>query len=89
MFGYNGECKAACPLGTYPNTTSNYICINCPSYCSTCDYTMICTTCISDTMFNPYDSLCYKICPPGYYGDKFSNLCTKCHSSCLTCYGPT
>lgn len=39
--------------------------------------------------FSPYDNLCHKPCPPAYYGDTSTYVCTTCDTSCLTCYGPT
>jgi proprotein convertase subtilisin/kexin type 5 len=28
-------------------------------------------------------------CVDGYYFDRISNSCLKCHALCMTCYGPT
>lgn len=89
MYGYNGKCISSCPITTYPDITINPICINCPSFCDTCDNTGICTTCTINSYFNPLDNLCYKPCPSLYYADNTTNICTKCDITCLTCYGPT
>ena len=88
MYGYAGQCVAACPLRTYAD--SNLICQDCPTvFCLTCDSSGACAACSSDSFYDPDDSLCYQTCPAGKYGNQEYGVCIACHSDCLTCAGST
>lgn len=89
MYGYNGVCLASCPLGTYPDTTTIPLCMNCPSFCETCDQTGNCISCVVGSYFSPYDNLCHNPCPGGFYGNPVTLVCAACDPTCLTCHGPT
>jgi hypothetical protein len=88
------QCVPACPGGQFPDVMS-FSCLPCNSICSNCS--LVSTNCTACTLVSSvipvylYNSTCNTNCPSGLYPnstDTKNRLCSKCHSYCLTCYGP-
>lgn len=66
-------------------TTPERKCIECPTGCSTCTSSTVCTACIATYFMS--GTLCVNPCPDGTYGDIGTGNCENCHSTCKTCTG--
>ena len=86
---YQNKCLAACPTGTYSDTSK--LCQNCDSSCYTCNGGLAtncsaCNTTGTSKYFIAGNNTCMSACPTGYYADTSFN-CQNCDSSCYTCNG--
>ncbi|XP_011405480.2 PREDICTED: furin-1-like [Amphimedon queenslandica] len=86
---HNGSCPAPCS----PHQFYNFAlasCGDCPMNCSSCSNETYCTRCLSGFYLNARGE-CYPQCATGTVQNPLSGQCesTKCHSTCLTCVGPS
>ncbi len=85
-------CYQPCPDGYY-YTNNNTNCTRCNLTCIICTDQLTCSSCTLNGTYKAYllGTLCYSICPDGYYGDTNygmgPNLCLACDSTCATCTG--
>lgn len=81
-----GTCTGTCGTGRY---SSNNVCYDCPSHCSACSSSTVCTQCQHvlgvDYFLNA--SSCLVNCPSGTYADTGSLTCVACTAPCATCSG--
>ena len=94
----NSICYSSCPANTYSN-----LCLPCDSSCLTCmgssansclscsspyfyhlNFTSCLTSCNKGELSNNYNMTC-TVCPSGQVA--YYQICTPCHSTCLTCNG--
>lgn len=83
------QCVAECPPSNIPNPVTRK-CMSCPNNCQTCGQNG-CAQCTSSHYL--FNNTCYIACPAFTYESTVpgsGNLtCGVCHSTCLTCKGPT
>ncbi len=46
----------------------------------------LCTACAKGFFIK--DTICYTICPDGFFGDLTLSKCVLCDASCIKCNGP-
>lgn len=76
----NSSCVSSCPAFYYPDAT-NHICGQCDSSCLTCSgqYAENCTSCSSTATLRYWLlSMCWSVCPGGYYSNDTINACVIC-----------
>uniref|UniRef100_A0A8C6Q3I3 Proprotein convertase subtilisin/kexin type 5b n=1 Tax=Nothobranchius furzeri TaxID=105023 RepID=A0A8C6Q3I3_NOTFU len=81
-FRQGGSCVETC-------SESTKICERCDPSCSQCfgPGNRNCLSCRGSYVFMKQWRRCLKSCPLGYYKDKRSTTCSKCHPTCKTCSG--
>jgi proprotein convertase subtilisin/kexin type 5 len=82
------DCASTCPDGYYPDSTDG-ICYKCYYRCAKCsEYDINNPTCDLCGGNRNNDASCS--CDDGFYEKEIQSInCGACHSSCLTCSGPT
>lgn len=65
------------------------VCEHCDPSCTQClgHGNRNCLSCRSGYVYMAHWAQCLQKCPDGYYNDKYSNSCHKCHPTCKTCSG--
>ena len=104
QFGNSGNqtCSSICPAQQYPNITTK-MCTDCPTTCTACSNSTVCTSCIPTAAFSvvtkacyswcnsslqySYGGNCFNNCPDGSYLDYTNVYCQACNSLCRTCFG--
>ena len=87
---YNDFCYGSCPPGTMTLATS---CLACLPECLTCiNLADNCTSCTTNGTYKAYllGTVCFTLCPGGYYGTTNSSnftVCRPCNAVCQTCNG--
>ena len=81
-------CLKTCPDG-YWSDSSLTNCYKCDSKCASCHgfLNTACDSCNSGYFLqpSPKNTTCGTTCPDGYYGNSFTNTCTPCDISCVSC----
>lgn len=87
----NGACVTTCPLGTFAHLQSRS-CRLCDPRCLSCSSHRNCTSCANDfyllAFYDNTNTPCVSECPVGFYVNG-SNICSRCHHDCKSCYGPS
>ncbi len=90
----SSECVQRCPPG-YRLRKATKECLACPENCQDCNSLLqavedeaVCTKCLKDLFLHVSTGACLSNCPRGFYADKKTKECRKCHSRCSTCVGP-
>jgi len=76
----NSSCISTCPDFYYGDTTK-YLCAQCDSSCLKCSgpYAENCTACSSTATLRYWLlSMCWSVCPGGYYANDTDNACHIC-----------
>ncbi|KAM8760711.1 proprotein convertase subtilisin/kexin type 5-like [Acanthopagrus schlegelii] len=80
------SCVEVCSESYFANT-STMVCERCDPSCSQCwgRGNRNCLSCRADFVYLKQWGQCLRSCPPGFYKDRWSKTCHKCHSTCKTC----
>uniref|UniRef100_A0A671VLW9 Proprotein convertase subtilisin/kexin type 5b n=1 Tax=Sparus aurata TaxID=8175 RepID=A0A671VLW9_SPAAU len=80
------SCVEVCPERFEQLTKSP---LRCDPSCSQCwgQGNRNCLSCRGDFVYLRQWGQCLRSCPPGFYKDRWSKICHKCHSTCKTCRG--
>jgi proprotein convertase subtilisin/kexin type 5 len=85
---YQTLCADGCPAGQYGG---NNRCYSCPSECTGCSSSSVCSGCqaVSGQAFYLSGSSCLADCGEGSFGKVSGYLCQPCATGCKACTGPT
>lgn len=86
-------CMQKCSGSEFSTVYNSWKCGMCWAHfpnCQTCTYQyltyyFVCLSCFPNFYLLPSTNTCYSLCPPGYYNNIVTLLCTTCKSICYTC----
>ncbi|XP_076586661.1 proprotein convertase subtilisin/kexin type 5-like, partial [Chaetodon auriga] len=86
LFKQGNTCVEFCSESHFGNT-STMVCERCDPSCRQCwgRGNTNCLSCREGYVYMRQWGQCQKSCPTGYYQDRLSKTCHKCHPTCKTC----